>query len=142
MSDQHEEWESRIQRGTFLPADWARDVKRDIAAYQVANAALRKEADENEGADPMSNEYKRLDYLRNVAASNVHRHLNHGVMSVIAGIVGQFIDQDEVDWSVVREAIEDTADEHGTGTPKQLQRSFKRMGLTVTHAPEPSTETP
>lgn len=136
--DTHEERESRIRRGTFKPADWARDLKRDIAAYQVAAEAVRKEVDENEGDDPMSNEYKILEMARSAAGSNVHRHLNHGVLLAIADIVGQFIDQDEVDWSVVREAIMDTCEED-VGGPKALQRSFKRLGLTVAHEPEPST---
>lgn len=86
MSD-HEEWESRIQRGTFNPTDWARDLKRDLATYRLAEGAVRNEVEDNEGDDPMTDEYKRLEMVRAHAASNVHRHLNHGVLSAIADLI-------------------------------------------------------
>lgn len=138
----HEEWESRMQRGTFKFRDWARDLRRDIEAYRVAAQAVRKEVDDNEGDDPMSNDYKRLDLALSHAGGNVHRHLNHGVLLAVSDLVAMLGDQEEVDWSVVREAIEDTADEYGSGSPLALQVSFQAHGLLVAHEPDPSTETP
>jgi hypothetical protein len=86
MSD-HEAWGSRMQRGTFNPCDWARDLKRDIALYEQADAAVRKEVEENEGDDPMSDEYKSLDMARSHAASNISRHLNHDVLIAVADLI-------------------------------------------------------
>jgi len=86
MSD-HEAWSSRFARGTFDPIDWARDLKRDIASYQDADAALRKEAEENEGQDPMSDEYKSLDIQRSFAVSNVQRHLDNDILIIIADLI-------------------------------------------------------
>lgn len=51
-------------------------------------------------------------------------------------------DQKEVDWSVVREAIYDTCDEDGLGSPTALQNSFQSHGLLVAHEPEPVPATP
>lgn len=86
-TEDHEEWGSRIARGTFKPEDWAADLKRDIALYQEAAAAVRREVVENEGDDPMRGEYKVLELRRSFAASNIHRHLNHDVLLVIANLV-------------------------------------------------------
>jgi hypothetical protein len=84
---EHENWGSRMSRGTFKYEDWANAIKRDIAAFTKADEALRKEADENEGADPMSDEYKSLDFERTKAVSNVQRHLDHDILVVIADFV-------------------------------------------------------
>ncbi len=83
----HEAWGSRMARGAFKPTDWARDLKRDIAAYQEADAAVRKEIEENEGDDPMSDEYKSLHLARMHAISNIHRHFNHDVLIEIADLI-------------------------------------------------------
>lgn len=89
MMPDHEVWGSRMARGVFNPTDWANDLKRDIAAYRAADAAVRKEAEDNEGEDPMSGEYQLLDGRRTVARSNVERHLNFDVLIAIADLVLQ-----------------------------------------------------
>lgn len=94
---QHEEWGSRISRGMFRDGDWAKAVKRDIAICVAADAALTKEVSDNEGDDPMSDEYKRLHAERSVAASNVSRHLNHDVLVEIANFVLITLDEDKCD---------------------------------------------
>jgi hypothetical protein len=54
-------------------------------------------------------------------------------------------DQSEVDWSVVRDAVMDTADYDGIGGSKALQASFEGNGLVVGHVevatnvPQPQT---
>ena len=84
---EHEEWGSRMRRGRFFPDEWATAVKRDIALVQSAQAALRREIDENEGDDPMSDEYKSLDTKFMHARSDVGRHLNYDVLLAIADLV-------------------------------------------------------
>ena len=84
--------------------------------------------------------------LKTIWEGFTHTPLGLGEMEALRFIRDEAIkrglmDQDGVDWGVVRDAIVDTCDEDGIGGPKSLASSFKRLGLLVSHEPEPSTPT-
>jgi hypothetical protein len=81
------------------------------------------------------------DRLKTIWEGFTHAPLGGGEMEALRFVRDEAVktgikDQNEVDWSVVREAVVDTCDENGIGGPKSLQSAFKSCGLLVAHEPD------
>lgn len=81
--------------------------------------------------------------LLNYAGEGVHARVVTlhfaDAMALIAlarlGLASRLPNQDDVDWSVVRDAIVDGCDEEGIPGPKYLQRLFAKYGIVIVEAP-------
>lgn len=66
----------------------------------------------------------------------LHSQENERAFAAGFNILARFIagpEQEEVDWHIVNEAVQDTCDENGVGGAPYLQRSFARHNLLVLH---------